>query len=70
MTQARTEAAIAFGHTFGRHHAEPPPLPASVQAGVMSDGLQMGESTAPSLQTYAGSLPNDFDQLVRSVGEW
>ncbi|HEY4663520.1 MAG TPA: hypothetical protein VIG85_00930 [Comamonas sp.] len=57
-------------HTFGRYHSHPPPLPTNIQLGQVVDAGQMGEATAKNVQMHAGGLPHDFDQLVRSVGEW
>ena len=57
-------------HTFGRHHHEPAPLPRTIQQGETLSAGQMGGGVCQTLQQYAGSLPQDFDHLVRSIGEW
>lgn len=57
-------------HTFGRDHMDPPPLPSSIQVGQALQAGQMGSHTSQTLQMHAGSLPHDFDHIVRSVGEW
>lgn len=58
------------GHTFGRDHRDPPPLPSSIQLGQPFQAGQMGGGANQTVQMHAGGLPHDFDHLVRSVGEW
>lgn len=57
-------------HTFGRGHTSPAPPPSSMTT-VQAVGAAPpdGGSTA-SLATHTNGLPHDFDQLVRSIGEW
>lgn len=62
--------ALTASHTFGRFHAEPPPMPRTIQQGQPMDVVQMGGNTQQADQIQAGSLPFDLDHLVRSVGEW
>ena len=51
---------INFGeHTFGRDHFSPPPL--------SSEFSMQSETQAASLNA---PLPDDFDQRIRSIGEW
>ena len=45
-------------HTFGRDHFSPPPLTSELNG----DGY--------SLKAAAQELPEDFDQRIRSIGEW
>ena len=57
---------VLLKHTFGRDHCDPPPLPSSMQPG--SEAVTDVASNM-SMQPAIG-LPQDFDHLVRSVGEW
>lgn len=57
-------------HTFGREHNEPPAFPVTMQLGQIETASQMGSATASLLQMQSGTLPQDFDQIVRSIGEW
>jgi hypothetical protein len=62
--------SLLSGHTFGRHHAHPQPLPAALQQGQSLGVAQMEGAAPPALQAQAGALPCDLDHLVRSIGEW
>lgn len=68
-TSPATHSVLSI-HTFGRDHREPPPLPSSVQLGQVASVAPMVEPAVLSSPVHAASLPQDFDQLVRSVGEW
>ena len=58
----------ALAHlTFGRDHCDPPPLPASVQVAA-EQGNSSDVFSNMSMQAF--NLPQDFDHLVRSIGEW
>ncbi len=62
--------SLLASHTFGREHVEPPPLPSSI---LLAQGLgagSMGAAGSPIVPGHAASLPQDFDHIVRSVGEW
>ncbi|MBQ0133433.1 MAG: hypothetical protein KBT18_15010 [Comamonas sp.] len=47
-----------------------PPLYQSLQQGQTQPAGQMGSDTYQSQQLQDFGLPQDFDHLVRSVGEW
>jgi hypothetical protein len=70
MSTLLNTANLSSHYTFGRHHMEPPPMPLSIQQGQAVHAGQMGSSTSQPVQMHAGSLPHDFDHLVRSIGEW
>ncbi|MDO4593461.1 MAG: hypothetical protein Q4B46_11795 [Comamonadaceae bacterium] len=57
-------------HTFGRSHMEPPSLPGHIQQNRQLHAGQGNEGAFSDQQQFAGALPHDFDQRVRSVGEW
>ena len=60
-----------FGsHTFGKAHAEPQPLSASMQQDSQAQTMQMMQASSVSGHAYMGDLPHDFDHIVRSIGEW
>lgn len=67
-TPAAFDTVLA-SHTFGRHHVSPP-LYQSLQQGQTQPAGQMGSDTYQSQQLQDFGLPQDFDHLVRSVGEW
>ena len=54
-------------HTFGRDHCDPPPLPASVQLGQVQGDVPADSQGMAMPEVH---LPQDFDHLVRSIGEW
>ena len=54
-------------HTFGRAHFLPPPLPQSM---LQSHSMPAHFAAQAAPHGTAGSLPHDFDHIVRSVGEW
>ncbi|EXU80123.1 hypothetical protein AX13_01735 [Comamonas aquatica DA1877] len=62
--------SLLSGHTFGRHHTQPPPLPVPLQQGQASNLAQMAGDAPPAVQAQAGHTPCDLDHLVRSIGEW
>lgn len=70
MSQLPTVNSFLSSHTFGRDHLSPPPLPQHIQLGQQLMSMQMGGRTLQNEQMHAGSLPLDFDNIVRSVGEW
>lgn len=70
MSQPPTFNNFLSPHTFGRDHFSPPPLPRHIQVGQQQQAMQMGAGTSQNVQMHAGSLPLDFDNIVRSVGEW
>jgi hypothetical protein len=70
MSQLPAFNSFLSTHTFGREHLSPPPLPLHMQVGQEVQSMQMGGSTSQNGQMHAGSLPLDFDNIVRSVGEW
>lgn len=52
---------IHFGeHTFGRDHFTPPLL--ASELGPQGDNAPVSASSS--------SLPDDFDQRIRNIGEW
>lgn len=56
-------------YTFGRNHYQPPPLKADMQMESLAPHLQqMGEGNEVSPKECA--LPDDFDHMVRAIGEW
>lgn len=56
-------------HTFGRDHLHPPPLKGELQMNSSACALpQMGGANESMQQN--NSLPDDFDHLIRSIGEW
>lgn len=57
---------VLLQHTFGRDHCDPPPLPSSMQP---KSEIATDVASNMLMQT-AIDLPQDFDHLVRSVGEW
>ena len=62
MLMSENSQSLFSTHTFGRNHV--------MQAGEVMPQLQLGETTQQATQLSAGSLPDDFDQIVRNVGEW
>lgn len=57
-------------HTFGRNHFQPPPLSRVVQMESASQvSKQMGDDQS-GVMGQKGGLPDDFDHMVRSIGEW
>lgn len=57
-------------YTFGRDHKEAPPLPSDMTFDQLEMLSQMANPATGSLLMAAASLPNDFDHIVRSIGEW
>lgn len=73
MSTPPTFQSFAVSHTFGREHLTPPPLPSSMQRerGQLVDAsLPSANASTPIASVQAEHLPNDFDHLVRSIGEW
>ncbi|WP_287918902.1 hypothetical protein [Comamonas sp.] len=68
MTTLPSTPSLLASHTFGREHLEPPPLPSSTQLGQCLGAGSMGVASSPAVA--GASLPQDFDHIVRSVGEW
>ena len=66
LTPSDTDTSLVH-HTFGRDHCDPPPLPASLQLGQVQ-GLASVDVQGEVMP--AAQLPQDFDHLVRSIGEW
>lgn len=62
--------SLLSGHTFGRHHTQPQPLPVPLQQGQASNVAQMGGDAPQAVQAQAAPTPCDLDHLVRSIGEW
>lgn len=62
--------SLLASHTFGREHLEPPPLPYSMQLGQGLGAGSIGAAASQSVPGHSASLPQDFDHIVRSVGEW
>lgn len=62
MLMSNVPPSLFSTHTFGRNM--------DLQQGQLPPSQQMGDNTQPMAQQCAGSLPDDFDQIVRNVGEW
>ena len=56
-------------HTFGRDHIEPSTLPTAEQSLTVAPSSSVNWHEARHTGNDAG-LPDDFDHLVRSIGEW
>ena len=61
MSTDTTRDVVLGEHTFGWNHVSPPPFDL-VSASA--------ERSATPVATSAQALPDDFDQRIRSVGEW
>lgn len=62
MLMSNASQGLFSTHTFGRNM--------DLQQGELPPSQQMGETAPQTTQQCAGSLPDDFDQIVRNVGEW
>lgn len=71
MSISPFSSSLFASHTFGRGHAEPPPWPASVQPAQAISETPIDGAPVQVAPTYAVSgLPQDFDHIVRGIGEW
>lgn len=71
MSISPASSSLFASHTFGRGHAEPPPLPASVQPTQAISAIPIDGASAQAAPIHAVSgLPQDFDHIVRGIGEW
>ena len=59
MSTDTTRDVVLGEHTFGWNHISPPPF-------ELASAEQQSAPVAASQQ----ALPDDFDQRIRSVGEW